>query len=172
MNLAVSWPVLTSSSTSRIISSMPRASISARSAAPGSRASSAVAIRSSARPSSTNIAWAARPGASAGSGGKSNELTASATAPPMAPSAMRVGEKPPSAAPGSSATSRIAETADSTTSELAAAERGGCRHGEHDEHADLPGAGADDGDEQRGDGDAEHHAADELEARGRCAGRA
>ena len=74
-----------------------------------------MAIRSSARPSSTNIACAARPGASAGSGGKSSELTTRATTPPIAPSAIRVGEKP-SAAPGSIATSRIAETAASVTS--------------------------------------------------------
>ena len=115
MYRAVSRPVVTSSSTERIRSSIARASTSARSAEPGSRASSACAIRSSARPSSTNIVWAARAGASAGSGGNRNELTASATAPPIAPSRIRSAVNP-SALPGSSATSRTADTADSTTS--------------------------------------------------------
>ena len=54
-------------------------------------------------------------GASAGSGGNRNELTASATAPPIAPSRIRSTVNP-SALPGSSATSRTADTADSTTS--------------------------------------------------------
>ena len=94
---------------------MPRASVSAASAASGSRPASALASPPSERPSATNAVWAARAGASAGSGGKKIELTPSAAAPPITPSTMRVGEKP-SAAPGSSATSRIAETADSTTS--------------------------------------------------------
>ena len=47
--------------------------------------------------------------------------------------------------------------------QLTAAEGDGGGHGEHDEHADLPRAGADQLDEQVGHGEAEHDAADELQ---------
>jgi hypothetical protein len=46
---------------------------------------------------------------------------------------------------------------------LAAAERDGGAHGQHDEHADLPGAGADQLDEDVGHGETEDHAAHELQ---------
>ena len=73
------------------------------------RSSSALAVRSSARPSRPNTAWAARLTGSIGSGEKSSAI-ASATAPPITASRIRFGENAPPP-DGPVITSSIAETA-------------------------------------------------------------
>ena len=86
--------------------------------------------RSSARPSSDEHRLRGAAGGRARDrAGRRRTLTASAVAPPMMPSRMRFGGKP-AAAPGSSATIRIADTPASTTSSSRPPSAIGGAHGE------------------------------------------
>ena len=133
----------------------------ARSAISGSPCSSASATSPRARPRSANRRLSARPTSSAGSGGNSRTLTASADAA----ADDRLEEAIRREARAGAGQRRDQDRRDGRLGDqqLAAAERDRRAHREHDHHARLPRPGADRGHDQVGDRDPEAHAADELE---------
>ena len=128
---------------------------------PDRACSSASATRPSAPPSSPKIDWTERPTSSTGSCGKASALMARATPPPISASKSRSGGSPLPV--GSISTSRIAETAASVTTIGPPSQDHRHAHRQHHEQPELQRAAADHVNEQVGNADAEHHAADQLD---------